>query len=261
MRLLAWIHLSRVSAVMVPGSSWGQHRSEWGNLNLPVSRVSPASPGHVVGLRPRSGVAPAGTQRCGTCGRWLGLSGRATLRLHPPCWPHCALCRTSTLYHPACPLCVPCAPWCHAGAVPRGDSIVRACPRPVTSATFRCPLGALAGLGPFPWQLPKLSALCWWQLPGETGSPVPVCTCVHLSGDSCRVAMPVLWVTSMSQPPRYGDVPMAVPTPGWHQTSVSTRGSQPRRGDTAKRCRPRSAPNPPQPRRRPRCIPQDARAL
>lgn len=116
-----------------------------------------------------------------------------------------------------------------------------------------------AGGPTFPWHLPKiLVPLCrGGSCLGEPGTLCPgarqsVCPGAVERGPvqggsvGClcpstplHCALPVPTTTST-----YGDVPTAVPVPGWHRRSVSTSrspvGSQPRppRGDTVKRCCP-----------------------
>lgn len=180
----------------------------------------------------------------------------------PPWWHRQPQCRMSIPFHPVCPL-HPFVLWCHAGAVPRGDSIVHACPHPSPlppPAPLPWPLGSprRAGLAlgwgsHFPAALAKnlCPALSWWQFPGGTGSPVSGCTSVCLSrggGAGTRAGSvpptPLCATRCLSQPPPYEDVPTAVPVPGWHRRSVRTSGSRvgsqprPRRGDMVKRCSP-----------------------
>ena len=192
------------------------------------------------------------------------------------------------------PPCVFPAPLCAVvscrGCATRGQHRPRPS-SPVTSSTSCSPAlapgkpsqgqaGAGAGGLIFPWRLPKIFVpLCpggsFLGEPGALRPGVRQCVCPGTaSGDPRRVAAwgvcapaPLGATRCQSQPPPYGDVPMAMPVPGWHRRSVSASGSHvgsqpcPHRGDTVKRCCPRSAPNPAQPCCQPRCLPRDACAL
>lgn len=211
--LLQLLFSQWIAVFYPPGTGESCGHSGWGTALPcipPVSLVSPASPGHSM-ARPRwpfqaPSRRPAAVGPVGGCWWW---PGHATLGSRLPCQPGC---RASIPCHPACPL-HPFVLWCHAGAVPRGDSIVHNSPHPSPlppPAPLPWPLGspgrARLGLGwggSHFWHLPKKSMSCFVLVAiswgnWEPGVRVRVSLSVQGWWDPCRVSA---WGVCAPAPP------------------------------------------------------------